>query len=80
MVALAAQTGRLADPTDLAYERALLDDGGLPDAGRVAAAVDALLERKPHLASRTPAGVVEQGARPEVAGVDLAGLLRAGAS
>lgn len=45
-----AATGRLADPTDLAYSADLLDD-----AEALTAAIDALLERKPHLASRRPA-------------------------
>lgn len=76
----AAATGRLADPTDLPYDAALYDDDGVPDEAKVRAAVDDLLERKPHLASRRPAGDVGQGARPsEPEGVSLAGLLRAGA-
>lgn len=75
----AAQTGRLADPTDLAYSDDLCDEHGVPDEAKVAAAVDELLERKPHLASRRPTGDVGQGARPAEAGVSLAGLLRAGA-
>lgn len=75
----AAQTGRLADPTDLAYSDDLCDEHGVPDQTKVTAAVDELLERKPHLASRRPTGDVGQGARPAEAGVSLAGLLRAGA-
>lgn len=75
----AALTGRLADPTDLEYSDELLDEHGVPDEAKVAAAVDELLERKPHLASRRPSGDVGQGARPAEAGVSLAGLLRAGA-
>lgn len=53
-----AATGRLADPSDLPYDAALVDD---PDALR--AAVDALLAAKPHLASRRPRGDVDQGVR-----------------
>lgn len=45
-----AATGRLADPTDMAFNAALLDD-----ADALSAAVDALLAAKPHLASRKPA-------------------------
>lgn len=51
-------TGRLADPTDLEFNEDHLDD---PDA--LAAAVDELLERKPHLASRRPTGDIGQGPR-----------------
>lgn len=80
VTAYAAATGKLADPTDLAYDAALCDDDGLPDPERVAAAVDALLEAKPHLATRRPVGDVGQGPRPgEQPSVSLAGLLRAGA-
>lgn len=72
--------GRLADSTDLPYSPDLCDEDGVPDEQKVRAAVDALLERKPHLASRRPVGDVGQGARPgEPDGVSLAGLLRAGA-
>lgn len=78
--AYAAATGLLADPTDLRAEVAtLLDDDGLPDPAKVREAVEALLTAKPHLASRTPRGNVEQGARDDAADVSLTGLLRAGA-
>ena len=53
-----AATGRLADPADLAFDEALLDD---PAA--LTAAIDDLLSRKPHLASRRPTGTVDQGVR-----------------
>jgi hypothetical protein len=49
------------------------------DEGKVRAAVDALIQRKPHLAARRPSGDVGQGARPEVDEVGLATLLRRGA-
>jgi hypothetical protein len=77
--AYAAATGRLADPTDLAYSDDLLDDDGLVDPAKVTVAVDALLAAKPHLMSRRPSGDVGQGAQPDPAEVSLAGLLRAGA-
>ncbi|WP_193045281.1 hypothetical protein [Mycolicibacterium baixiangningiae] len=65
-------TGRLADPTDLAFDETHLDD---PDA--LAAAVDDLLARKPHLATRRPSGDIGQGAMSgATANVDLAALLR----
>lgn len=69
--ALVAATGRLADPSDLPY-----DDGHLSDAETLSAAIDDLLDRKPHLAARRVSGNVGQGAS-ETASVDLAGLLRA---
>jgi hypothetical protein len=73
-------TGKLADPTDLPYSDELCDEHGVPVEAKVRAAVDELLARKPHLASRRPAGDVGQGARVgEPDGVSLAGLLRAGA-
>ena len=73
--ALVSATGRLADPTDLPFDEAHLDD---PDA--LTAAVDVLLAAKPHLANRRPVGNVGQGASGDVGGVSLAGLLRAGAA
>ncbi len=55
---LVKATGRLADPTDLEFDEDHLED---PDA--LAAAVDDLLARKPHLASRKPTGDIGQGQR-----------------
>lgn len=72
--ALVAATGRLADPSDLPF-----DEAHLEDADALSAAVDELLARKPHLASRRPVGSIGQGATATPAGVDLAGILRAGA-
>lgn len=73
--ALVAATGRLADPEDLPF-----DEAHLEDADALTAAVDALLARKPHLANRKPRGNVGQGATGPADTVDLAGLLRARAS
>ena len=68
-------TGRLADPSDLAYDEALV-----ADADALNAALDTLLAAKPHLASRTPRGDVGQGPTGgDSATVDLAAMLRAGA-
>lgn len=53
---LVRATGRLADPSDLPFDPAHLDD---PAA--LAEAIDALLARKPHLASRKPTGDIGQG-------------------
>ncbi len=64
---LVRATGQLADPTDLPFDESHLDD---PDA--LAAALDDLLARKPHLASRRPTGDIGQGALSGSAGsVDL---------
>jgi hypothetical protein len=73
--ALVAATGRLADPSDLPFEESHLDD-----ADALSAAIDDLLSRKPHLASRKPHGDVGQGASASGGTVDLAGILRARAS
>lgn len=71
-VALVAATGRLADPTDLPFDQAHLED---PEA--LAAAVDELLAGKPHLKSRKVTGDIGQGTRTSApADVDLLGLLR----
>lgn len=69
---LVRATGRLADPTDLPFDEAHLDD---PEA--LAAAVDDLLDRKPHLATRRPSGDIGQGQRgPAAEGFSLLGLLK----
>lgn len=69
---LVEASGRLADPTDLPFDETHLDDPGA-----LTAAIDALLEAKPHLASRTPRGDVGQGANvPAQDDFSLAGWLR----
>lgn len=70
---LVEKTGRLADPSDLPFDAALLEDEEA-----LTGAIDALLEAKPHLASRRVVGDIGQGAGEPKADVDLAGLLRAG--
>lgn len=70
--ALVAGTGKLADPTDLEFDEAHLED---PDA--LAAAVDDLLARKPHLRARRVAGDVGQGNRGKTGnGPDLLEAMR----
>lgn len=67
-----AATARLADPTDLA-----MPDGADPtDDAAVDAAVADLLARKPHLATRRPAGSIGQGPGTTAESVDLAAMLR----
>lgn len=66
------KTGRLADPSDLAFEAAHLDDEEA-----LAAAIDALLASKPHLASRRVVGDIGQGAGVPTEEVNLAGMLAA---
>lgn len=68
---LVRATGRLADPSDLAYSEEHLAD---PDA--LAAAIDELLTRKPHLATRRPTEEIRQVATPSSPLVDLAATLR----
>lgn len=69
--ALVAANGRLADPSDLQF-----DETHLEDADALNAAVDDLLARKPHLASRRPVGSIGQGATTPADSVSLAGILR----
>lgn len=73
---LVASTGRLADPSDLAF-----DETHLEDEAALETALDELLSRKPHLAARRIAGNIGQGVSSTTAGtVDLAALLRARAN
>jgi hypothetical protein len=60
---LVRATGRLADPTDLPFDAEHLDD---PE--KLTAAVDELLDTKPHLASRRPSGDIGQGQRGPASG------------
>lgn len=71
---LVAATGRLADAADLPFDAAHLDD-----AEALAGAIDELLARKPHLASRRLNGDIGQGNRgpSSDAPVNLADMLRA---
>ena len=73
--ALVAATGRLADPTDLAF-----DDDHIVDPDKMVAAIDELLTSKPHLASRKPSGSIGQGVSGVSDTVSLSGLLKANAS
>ena len=70
--ALVEKSGRLADPADLAFDPAHLDGENL------AAAIDALLEAKPHLkARRFDSDAAAQGAKQGGVGqVNLAELMR----
>jgi hypothetical protein len=65
------QTGKLADPTDLGFDAALLESDEA-----LTGAIDELLASKPHLASRRVSGDAGQGAgEPNPGEVSLAGLL-----
>ena len=68
---LVRATGRLADPTDLAFDEAHIDD-----ADALSAALDDLVAKKPHLAARRPIGEIGQGATKSADTVNLAALLR----
>lgn len=71
-VALVEATGSLQDPTDLAFDESHLED---PEA--LTAAIDDLLARKPHLASRRPFGDIGQGVTSgNDSEVNLAEILR----
>ncbi len=72
--ALVTATGRLADPSDLPFEESHVDD-----AEALTVAINELLSRKPHLASRRVTGDVGQGVTGD-SSVDLAGMLRRNAS
>lgn len=69
---LVAGTGRLQDPTDLAFDAAHLEDDE-----SLSNSLDDLLARKPHLASRRVRGDVGQGAGEPTTRVNLAGMLSA---
>lgn len=66
--------GKLEDPTDLAYDEALL-----ADEQALTAAVDELLARKPHLATRLTKGDIGGGAGSDkdAGAVSLSAMLAA---
>lgn len=66
--------GLLADPGDLPFDAELLDD---PEGIR--AAVDKLLDERPHLRSRRIRERIGQGEGSPTSGVSLSALLRGGA-
>lgn len=69
---LVRATGRLADPTDLPF-----DEDHLADPDKMVAAIDALLDAKPHLATRRPSGDIGQGNRgPSSSGFSLLDMLK----
>ncbi|GCA97172.1 hypothetical protein [Mycolicibacterium sp. NCC-Tsukiji] len=68
---LVRATGKLADPTDLPFNA-----DHLADAGTMSAAIDALLEAKPHLAARRITGDIGQGAQGNTGTVSLIDILR----
>lgn len=68
---LVRATGKLADPTDLPF-----DAGHLDDPAALTAAIDALLEAKPHLRARTITGNVGQGESGPSGGVNLLDIMR----
>ncbi|ORA68289.1 hypothetical protein BST23_04200 [Mycolicibacterium elephantis] len=69
---LVRATGKLADPADLEF-----DPEHLQDADKLSAAINALLEAKPHLRSRKPIGDVGQGRRGNAEEpVSLLGILK----
>lgn len=68
--------GRLIDVDDLAFDPAFVDEAGLVDSAKVTAAIDGLVERKPHLTKQRVTPISAQGARAEPERVDLHGILR----
>ena len=68
---LVRATGRLADPADVAF-----DAEHLADADQLDAAITALLDAKPHLAARRPAGDIGQGNRGAPGAFSLLDTLR----
>lgn len=67
---LVRATGKLADPTDLAF-----NEDHLGDTESLTSAIDELLTAKPHLAARRITGDVGQGVGT-TAGVNLAEIMR----
>ncbi len=73
--ALVTATGRLQDPSDLPF-----DEDHIVDPDKMVEAIDALLQVKPHLASRKPTGDIGQGVTSSSDDFSLTALLKSNAS
>ena len=71
---LVRSTGKLADPTDMPFDTEHLDD---PE--KLAAAIEALVEAKPHLRARRVVGAVGQGESGGSGTFSLLDAMRSGA-
>ena len=71
---LVRATGKLADPTDMPFDTEHLDD---PE--KLAAAIEALVEAKPHLRARRVVGAVGQGESGGSGTFSLLDAMRSGA-
>ena len=69
--ALVTATGKLQDPSDLPF-----DEEHIVDPDKLIAAIDTMLQSKPHLASRKPSGNIGQGLSGVSDTFSLSGLLR----
>jgi hypothetical protein len=64
--ALAQADGRLIEANELAFTDDLIDEVGIVDSVKVTAAIDALIQAKPYLASRRPTMPITQGVQTQL--------------
>jgi hypothetical protein len=64
--ALAQADGRLIEANELAFTDDLIDEVGIVDSVKVTAAIDALIQSKPYLASRRPTMPIAQGVQTQL--------------
>lgn len=79
LTAMVTADGRLIDPSDLDYTDDLTTKDGTLDGQAITAAIDALIQSKPHLARKRPTAPIAQGARPSKSEPNLLQIIQAGA-
>jgi hypothetical protein len=77
LTAMVSADGRLIDPSDLAYNEEWHSKDGALDAQAITAAIDALVEAKPHLARKRPTAPIAQGVRTHKSEPNLLQLIQA---
>jgi hypothetical protein len=77
LTALVKADGRLIDPSDMEFSEDLLSKDGTVDAQALEAALDALIDAKPHLARKRPTAPLAQGVRAHKSEPNLLQLIQA---
>jgi hypothetical protein len=79
LTAIVTADGRLIDPSDLHFTDDLIGKDGTLDGNAVRAAIETLIDVKPHLARKRPTAPIAQGVRPSKAEPNLLQIIQAGA-
>jgi hypothetical protein len=78
LTAIVVADGRLIDPSDLAHSDDFHAKDGTLNQEAVVAALNALIEAKPHLARKRPTSSIAQGVRPSKSEPNLLQIIQSG--